>query len=65
MSQLDDVAYGLVIFKAYGLRDMGADHDVIYCYGPFDRAITDNDLETLDSLGWRFDQRADAWARRV
>lgn len=65
MSQIDDVAYGLAIFKAYGLRDMGADHDVIYCYGPIRKAIDDSDLRTLEIMGWYYNEDIEAWERKV
>lgn len=66
MSDIDNVAYGLAIFKVYGGGSVWAEHDEIFC-GPADgEKISEDDKRTLEAMGWTpcaFDRNT--WAKFV
>lgn len=66
MSQIDDVAYGLAIFKVYGAKYIQAEHDEIYCETPGGMTkISDSDLDTLELLNWHYDDKLGSWKHFV
>lgn len=71
MATVRKVIDGLTILARYdpdGLdsHSVSAEHDVIYGPGPGDPdAVTEEDRERLEELGWHLDSEADCWARFV
>lgn len=60
MSQIDNVAYGLAIFKAHGATVVMASQHVIWCVPVKD--INEDDVNTLNSMGWEYNERGDYWS---
>lgn len=59
MSQIDDVAYGLAIFKAYGATVVNADYHEIIVVPVKD--VNESDVNTLEAMGWCFAASRGYW----
>lgn len=70
MASVNAVIEGLTILAKYdpkGLdsRNIAAEHDVLYGPGKGPEVMSEGDRKRLEELGWRWDDKADSWARFV
>lgn len=68
MSRIDSLKKGLAILEKYEVKDMCAEHDVVYfCtkeeVSEEDRKVLANDGEVYDESlsGWHWSKDADSW----
>lgn len=58
MSKLENIIYGLNVFKQHNQLDISAQHDIIYAGGE----VPEAQAETLKENGWMWDDEFDCWS---
>jgi len=66
LSKLEQVLYGLEIFKKYNELEVSVDEYTIYGgYSGSDTEMSDDDIEKLKNLGWFYDDPFECWAIKI
>ena len=70
MAKVSDIIKGLQILCKYADKGEethlgGADHDIIYSPVSIHQTFSEEDLDSLDALGWHRDEEVGCWANFV